>query len=449
LPVVGSTDPHQEFPIMESVRCSPKVPSRVRCATRLARLAGPGVLPGAHAVFPGLLLAFTLAPAHAMWSPLPNDRRNVDTGIRSSQCYGSGANALVACATADLPGQDGQLGRDTYPDTRDGRDGRLGFSFSRVCNNGDVAGSGACPDKPMLGECPGDWACILDNVTKMMWEVKPLTGFRARDLRYTNYSAEYDPLGEFGSPTDATGFIRQVNQIGPAGLCGFTDWKLSHAAKVQTIVDYGVTAAGSPVVDIRFYPNTNADWYWNASPNPASVENGWGVDFATGAVDNTADRAVLRYVQALRNGKDTFGPNGRYEILPDRSEVRDTSGNAHLIWQRCVEGMTWDGTTCAGTASSFTHEQALQRAALRATQTGQPWRVPSIKEQNWLVQRAIPSPPIEHDAFPGTPPFPSWTSSPDVRHPGNAWGIDFGPGLLAPYARTSRLNLRLARDSDQ
>ena len=77
----------------------------------------------------------------------------------------------------------------------------------------------------------------------------------------------------------------------------------------------------------------------------------------------------------------------------DGSEVRDTSASAQLVWRRCVEGMSWDGTTCVGVAIRFTQQQALQHAQKLTAMTGLGWRVPSVKEQNGLVQREIETPP--------------------------------------------------------
>jgi hypothetical protein len=372
---------------------------------------------------------------------------NVDTGIRKTQCYATGSNALVSCATADLTGQDGQLGRDTYPATNGGADGRLGFSFTKLCNSGEVVGTGNCPADAAPGDGLYDWGCIVDNVTGIMVEVKTSSGYRASDLKYTNYSSGYDPVGQFGKASDAAGFVRAVNRAQQL-VCGFDDWELAHTDKIQPIIDFGVAAAGAPRVDTAFFPNTNADWYWNASPNPSSPSTAFGVNFADGSADNFADRSTLRYVQVQRNGKPTYGPNGRYEYSADGSEVHDTASSARLTWRRCVEGMSWNGTTCIGTPLTFTHEEALQRAMAQAQASGEPWRVPSVKEQNWLVQRIISSPPIDHVAFPNTPAAASWTSSPEVRRSKNAWAIDFGVGLIVTHARSERLYLRLARDPD-
>ena len=277
----------------------------------------------------------------------------------------------------------------------------------------------------------------------MMWEVKAPSGPRARDLRYTNYSREYDPLGQYRSPTDASGFVDGINK---AGLCGFHDWHLSHTAKIQTVVDYGVAAAGALRADDRYFPTMNADWYWNDSPNPTSPSTAFALDFGSGAVSNAAERGTLRHVQVVRNGDAVVGPNGRYELSADGTEVRDTTVTAKLTWRRCVEGMAWDGRTCAGTPTAFTQEQALVRAAQEAAASGEPWRVPSAKELNWLVQRKLASPAIDHAFFPATPPVPTWTSTPEIRLPSSAWAVDFDIGQIGIAGRDTLHVLRLARD---
>lgn len=379
--------------------------------------------------------------AHAAASPNP---ANVDSGIRIDQCYAAGSNMLQACAATPLSGQDGQLGRDVSLATNDATDGLLGLSFTKICNSGQAAGTGTCPANPALGPNPDDWACVSDNVTGIMWEVKTTWGFRHRKWKYTNYSPSYDPVGQYGASTDASGFISRVNK---AQLCGFKDWQLAHTDKVQTILDYGIDTPGAARIDPAFFPTINPDWYWNASPNPSSDSTAFAVNFADGSGSNAADRSTPRYVQAIRNGKDQHDHDGRYAISADGTEVTDTTVTAQLTWRRCVEGMAWNGSTCVGTPLTFTHEQALQWAMQQAAATGVAWRVPSVKEQDWIVQREIPSPPIAHKTFPNTPPGPTWTSTPEVGSPAQAWAVDFGVGLIAAHARSELLVLRLARDS--
>jgi len=91
------------------------------------------------------VLATLLSAVNAHGTGVEDTPANVDTAIRASQCYRLGDDRLAKCATSDLPGQDGQLGRDTYVGTRGAGDGVLGLSFARVCNSGDIG-------SPMLND---------------------------------------------------------------------------------------------------------------------------------------------------------------------------------------------------------------------------------------------------------------------------------------------------------
>ncbi|MDT8439856.1 MAG: hypothetical protein RQ729_12695, partial [Wenzhouxiangellaceae bacterium] len=88
--------------------------------------------------------ALTAAPLSAQTAPLN------DTG--QTRCFGNGA--LAECTAANTgdqslrPRQDGRFGRDAQADagalTKIGS-GAAGFDFTRICNSGEAAGSGACP----------------------------------------------------------------------------------------------------------------------------------------------------------------------------------------------------------------------------------------------------------------------------------------------------------------
>ncbi|MBD3768229.1 MAG: DUF1566 domain-containing protein, partial [Gammaproteobacteria bacterium] len=79
-------------------------------------------------------------------------------------------------------------------------------------------------------------------------------------------------------------------------------------------------------------------------------------------------------------------PDSRYELLSGGAEVKDKKTG--LIWQRCPLGMSWNGTTCAGTATPYNWENALAQAATEATNTSKPWRLPNLKELKSLVETA-------------------------------------------------------------
>lgn len=121
------------------------------------------------------------------------------------------------------------------------------------------------------------------------------------------------------------------------------------------------------------------------------------------------------------------------------AEVTDTATG--LIWKRCVEGMTWDAAadTCAGKATTMTHEQAL----IAAKRSGG-YRMPNVKELVSLVNRTRAEPAIDNIAFPSTPSDASWSSSPSAAV-GTAWGVGFDSGRVRHLNRRSAYVVRLVR----
>ena len=122
----------------------------------------------------------------------------------------------------------------------------------------------------------------------------------------------------------------------------------------------------------------------------------------------------------------------RFSYSKDGSEVTDNATG--LVWRRCVEGMTWSGSSCTGSATENTHEAALQPAQ---AQTGG-WRLPNIKELASIVDRSRKSPAIDPAAFPTTPPGFFWTSSPYVGNSDKAWFVDFYDGSVYGNFNTSK-----------
>jgi hypothetical protein len=366
---------------------------------------------------------------------------NVDTGIGKNQCIAAGNALLTACRSSSVQGQDGQLGRDADATANRSDDGRLGFSFTKVCNSGELAGHGQCPADPALGPGANEWACTRDNLTGIWWEVKTTSGPRSMWNRYTNYSATYDPRGQYRSATDATGFVDQVNRD---GLCGANDWSLGHAGRLQTAVHYGIAGSGARM-DKRFLPNTPAEPYWDASKNPSRADTAWAIDLATGGIDNDGNRALTRPVRVVR-GKSALGTaGGKLTVSADGTEASSDAPGGVATWRRCVEGMAWNGSSCAGVASTFTMLDALSRAADQASLTGLPWHVPNVKELNWVVRRENVAPATDRVAFPNTPIGNYCSSSPDVANPEHTWVIDMEFGRVHTALRSAGCLLRLVR----
>ena len=147
--------------------------------------------------------------------------------------------------------------------------------------------------------------------------------------------------------------------------------------------------------------------------------------------DFTGPRLLL--ATAVLTCLSVAGPalaQARYSYSLDGTEVVDSQ--VGLVWRRCSAGQTWTASSCTGSPTSFTHEEALVYAQ---KQIG--WRLPNIKELSSLVDASRFNPSIDGNAFPLTPNALYWSSTPDVRVPSLAWSVDFGLGSVTSTGRDS------------
>ena len=152
------------------------------------------------------------------------------------------------------------------------------------------------------------------------------------------------------------------------------------------------------------------------------------------------------------------------EVSEDGRDVIDR--RARLLWPRCVEGMHWNGKTCAGLPELFTHKQAQALAAERAKQDGVRWRLPRVNEMRRLISRDIRPQGLSPELFPGAPRGWHWTGTAAVNarpvNPYNysnisgsagtqlsaqqAWAIDLDSLETRPdMGRGNQLMVRLVR----
>lgn len=110
------------------------------------------------------------------------------------------------------------------------------------------------------------------------------------------------------------------------------------------------------------------------------------------------------------------------------AEVTDTATG--LIWARCSDGQTWDGSRCAGTATSFTWADALARARSAAAADGLPWRLPNVKELATLVDDDRINPAINTEFFPNTSRNGYWSSTYTTNGSFQAWYVRFDEGTM-------------------
>jgi hypothetical protein len=109
---------------------------------------------------------------------------------------------------------------------------------------------------------------VTDNVTGLMWQQTLPTiaadGGTAARLFTWDQAQAYCPI---------------------LGLGGHDDWRLPSQTELLSIVDYTIATPG-PTIDLGAFPGTPANFFWSSTPVVGSSTLAWGVDFATGGVNN-------------------------------------------------------------------------------------------------------------------------------------------------------------------
>jgi hypothetical protein len=155
---------------------------------------------------------------------------------------------------------------------------------------------------------------------------------------------------------------------------------------------------------------------------------------------NPSIRATLTAMALLLAGASAQSQT-RYTYSAAGDEVTDSKTS--LIWRRCSEGQTWSGSTCTGTAATYTHEQALAQAQSQAGTAG--WRLPNVKELTSIADKALVNPAIDSTAFPATPSNWYWSSTPYAGSSSDAWNVDFYYGYVSDSSRGNYFHVRLVR----
>ncbi len=216
-----------------------------------------------------------------------------DTGITWAGRYPSGNNPTCTSIPTVLP-QDCHTGRDATDD--DPTDGHAGFSFTKL----DASGVPLVDQSVSYGVTP--WACVQDNVTGLVWEVKTISpGIHNKDNTYqwgghtaigryhpnrkgSYYYPSWDELVQ-GSITDS--------------LCGFNNWRVPTVGELYSIVNYDIF---NPTIDSDYFPNTASSWFWSSSPVAGLDLAAWGIYFDKGN-DNFINRDGNYRVRLVRSGQ--------------------------------------------------------------------------------------------------------------------------------------------------
>lgn len=222
----------------------------------------------------------------------PKQKLN-DTGITWAG-ENLGNNTGCTSTTITSP-QDCNIGRDTM--FNDSIDGHAGFSFTKL----DVSGVPLTDQSVNYETEP--WACVYDNVTELVWEVKSddgsihdkdntyrWGGITAIGLEHTNaegiYYSDWDILVNGSNAGD--------------GLCGYNNWRVPTVAELSTIVNKDTF---NPAIDTKYFPNTVLEWFWSSSPIVNDANSAWIIHYIFGysTFNHRGHNGHVRLVRSLRH----------------------------------------------------------------------------------------------------------------------------------------------------
>ena len=232
--------------------------------------------------------------------------------------------------------------------------------------------------------------------------------------------------------------------VNALNLCGFSDWRLPTLQELLSLVDYA-SITGTKLRTAAF-PNTAAAGHWTSDALVNGGPRSWQVSFAAASGHSfVAFRTTPSAVRLVRGNVPT-SPRFTFSTVANADDGANNVVNdawTGLQWRRCEEGRVWTGSACTGSASLFTHEQALAHAT---SQSG--WRQPNVKELASLTDLSVSSGArINAAAFPGAGLLAFWSSSPYVEDAGAAWAVYFADGSALYGNRGVGYAVRLIRAS--
>lgn len=342
-----------------------------------------------------------------------------DTGITTCS---DGTKDNLSCPVAGLPGQDAEYGSN-------------GFDFTKLDASGNVLPSSAT-----------DHACVRDNVTGLVWEVKTSDGGpRDQQWIYTWYDSQSATNSgnagvSSGGHCHDTGHCdtdKYVQDVNATGLCGSRDWRMPTAKELAGIVNYRRPSPG-PTIDVGYFPNAKSSYFWTSTMDADDASRAWYVYFNDGDIDYAlrSSSYAVRLVRGVQS-VDSFTLNF------DGTVTQNATG---LMWAQCSEGLTGEGCE-TGSAAHLSWNQALTDAKNSRLGGHSDWRLPNVKELQSLVDYSRYSPSLDSTYFPSTPTVGFWSSSSATA--GNSgtseWFVDFYHGGLRSDVGSDSAAVRLVR----
>ena len=174
------------------------------------------------------------------------------------------------------------------------------------------------------------WACVLDNRSGLVWEVKTNDGgARDKDNKYrwggrgvsyvvlkwvkNSPGNKYPESRWDGKGKRYDDWNKLVDAANFEQLCGFADWRVPDLFELASLVrcrggsyqnlDDGCSGSYQrPTIDTDYFPNAKSSPYWSASPNANYSSNAWQLYFYIG-YDGYSYRGGNVHVRLVRSGQ--------------------------------------------------------------------------------------------------------------------------------------------------
>lgn len=236
------------------------------------------------------------------------------------------------------------------------------------------------------------------------------------------YTVTLTVTDDKGASASAEAFVTVAGVTNKLPLASFTATPTSGTAPLAVNLD--ASASSDADGSIASYVWKSSDGQSTSGKNATLTFSKAGTYTVTLTVtdDKGASASVEKTVTVTATAATTeYTDNG------DGTVTHKTTG---LTWKRCSEGQTWSGSTCSGTAQSFTWSQANARASGG-------WRLPRIDELVTIVECDNFNPVINTTIFPNTPASFFWSASAYAGNSDGAWYVNFYFGNRAPLFKES------------